>query len=158
MSDVERIANRQVVGNVGLFFVCYRLSRFGWNVMPTTRNARGVDILIYSQESSPKERRTKTIQVKTISKERDSVPLGKKSHSFADVVIVCRNIRPMPECFILKPEEVCRLAYKDRKSNYWLKPCAYAVEEFRENWNRIGSGHAELRDPPDDFEPDFGTI
>jgi hypothetical protein len=34
--------NNQVVGNVGLFYVCYRLSRLGWNVMPTARNARGV--------------------------------------------------------------------------------------------------------------------
>ena len=30
----------QVVGNVGLYYVCYKLSRLGWNVMPTARNAR----------------------------------------------------------------------------------------------------------------------
>jgi hypothetical protein len=27
--------NPQVVGNVGLYYVCYRLSLDGWNVMPT---------------------------------------------------------------------------------------------------------------------------
>lgn len=39
-------ANQQTVGNIGLFYVCYRLSRLGWNVMPTSRNARGVDIVL----------------------------------------------------------------------------------------------------------------
>jgi hypothetical protein len=35
------VLNQQTVGNIGLHYVCYRLSRFGWNVMPTTRNAKG---------------------------------------------------------------------------------------------------------------------
>jgi hypothetical protein len=34
---------RQVVSNVGLYFAAYRLSQKGWNVMPTSRNAQGVD-------------------------------------------------------------------------------------------------------------------
>src|SRR5688572_317518 len=48
----QPIANQQTVGNIGLFYVCYRLSRMGWNVMPTARNAKGIDILIYSQDAS----------------------------------------------------------------------------------------------------------
>ena len=43
--------NQQIVGNIGLYFVSYRLSRLGWNVMPTARNARGIDLLIYSQDA-----------------------------------------------------------------------------------------------------------
>src|SRR5438552_2041836 len=66
-------SQNQVVGNVGLFYVCYRLSRFGWNVMPTARNAKGIDILIYSQDAT----RTHTLQVKALSK-RNPVPLGGK--------------------------------------------------------------------------------
>lgn len=34
----------QITGNIGLFYACYELSRKGWNVMPTSRNARGIDI------------------------------------------------------------------------------------------------------------------
>ena len=56
------IANQQTVGNIGLYYVCYRLSRLGWNVMPT-RNAKGIDILIYSQDASC----TYTLQVKTLA-------------------------------------------------------------------------------------------
>jgi hypothetical protein len=48
----QPIANQQTVGNIGLFYVCYRLSRMGWNVMPTARNAKGIDILVYSQDAS----------------------------------------------------------------------------------------------------------
>ena len=80
--------NNQVVGNIGLFYVCYRLSRNGWNVMPTARNARGIDILIYSQDASQK----KTIQVKTLSKRRP-VPLSDNlDHLFGDFVVVCRHV------------------------------------------------------------------
>ena len=37
----------QVVGNIGMYYAAYRLSQQGWNVMPTSRNARGVDLLVY---------------------------------------------------------------------------------------------------------------
>ncbi len=33
--------NQQTVGNIGIFYVCYRRSRHGWNVSLTARNARG---------------------------------------------------------------------------------------------------------------------
>jgi len=40
----------QITGNIGLYYTCYRLSRLGWNVMPTSRNARGIDIIAYSTD------------------------------------------------------------------------------------------------------------
>ena len=132
--------SQQTIGNLGLYYVCYRLSRDGWNVMPTTRNARGVDILIYSQDAS----RTLTIQVKSLSR-RSPVPLGNKlDNLFANYVIICRNvIAEKPECFLLTPEEIRRLVHKGEKDgrvSFWLQPRQYEAEEFRENWARIGSG------------------
>lgn len=59
-----------MVANVGLYYVCYRLSLLGWNVMPTSRNARGVDIIAYSQDASSKI----AVQVKALSK-RAPVPV-----------------------------------------------------------------------------------
>ena len=41
------MASNHVVGNVGLYFAAYRLSQMGWNVMPTSRNARGIGLLAY---------------------------------------------------------------------------------------------------------------
>lgn len=59
----------QVAGNVGLYWTCYHLSRMGWNIMPTARNARGVDIIAYNRDCS----RMISIQVKTLSK-KNPVP------------------------------------------------------------------------------------
>jgi len=130
--------NNQVVGNVGLFFVCYRLSRLGWNVMPTARNARGVDVLIYSNDTSRKY----TVQVKALSK-RSPVPLGGNiDRLLGDFFVVCRKVNSdKPECFILTPAEVRDLAHKGEKNgktSYWLQPKQYETDNFRENWDRIG--------------------
>lgn len=45
-----RISN-QLIGNIGLYYVCYELSKRGWNALPTSRNTRGIDIVIYSQDA-----------------------------------------------------------------------------------------------------------
>jgi hypothetical protein len=132
--------SNQVVGNVGLFYVCYRLSRLGWNVMPTARNARGIDILIYSQDAT----RTSAIQVKALSR-RSPVPLGGKLDGLlGDFFIICRNVAlDAPECFILTPAEVRKLAHrgeKDTKISYWLQPKQYEEVQFHEKWDRIGKG------------------
>jgi len=52
MRNKDGALPEHAVGNVGLYYVCSRLSCLGWNVMPTARNARGVDSLIYSQDAS----------------------------------------------------------------------------------------------------------
>jgi hypothetical protein len=132
--------NNQVVGNVGLFYVCYRLSMRGWNVMPTARNARGVDIVIYSQDA----KRTHTVQVKALSK-RSPVPLGSSvERLFGDFFIICRKVSlERPECFVLTPDEVRLLAHKGEKNgvtSYWLQPKQYETDEFSDKWERIGHG------------------
>ena len=44
---------------------------------------------------------------------------------------------------MLTPGEVRRLAHraeKDGKVSFWLQPRDYGTDEFREKWERIGSG------------------
>ena len=60
-----------VVGNVGMYYACYKLSLLGWNVMPTARNAKGIDIVAYNQSG----KKMIGIQVKTLSR-KSAVPLG----------------------------------------------------------------------------------
>jgi hypothetical protein len=138
----------QTVGNVGLYYVCYRLSRLGWNVMPTARNARGVDVIAYSQDADA----TRAIQVKALSK-RAPVPLGGSLQGLmGDFLIVCRKVQTdTPECFILIPSEVRERAHtgvspKDGKKSYWLQPKDYEGDAFRESWDRIGVGGVSI--PP----------
>ena len=130
------------MGNVGLYFVCYKLSRLGWNVMPTARNARGIDLLIYSQDALRKY----TVQIKALSRS-NPVPLGGNLEKlFGDFFVICRNVATEPECFVLTPVEVSAAAHKGEKEgrvSYWLQPKAYALAEFREKWERIGKGSSE---------------
>jgi hypothetical protein len=137
---MEKIS-RQVIGNTGLYYVCYELSKRGWNVLPTSRNARGVDIVIYSQ----KARRKLTIQVKSLRK-RNPAPLGDNPENlFADYLIICRNVlEERPEVFIMRMEdvkkgEIIHEGIKNGKKSYWIQPKSY--EKFRDRWNIIGDGY-----------------
>ena len=128
----------QVVGNVGLYYVCYRLSLHGWNVMPTARNAKGVDILAYNEDGG-----AVTIQVKALSTAGPrgaGINLGEKlDNVFADYFVVCLNVVAQPKCFVLARDEVERLVKRDKtgKRAYWLSLKYYAKPEFRDNWDRI---------------------
>jgi hypothetical protein len=68
---LEPMAHQQVVGNIGMYYAAYRLSQMGWNVMPTSRNARGIDLLAYDAPAG----RYLGIQVKALAK-KPPVPLG----------------------------------------------------------------------------------
>jgi len=63
----------QVVGNIGLFYTCYELSRRGLNVVPTSRNTRGVDLLVGSEDFSHHV----SVQIKA-SKAKMPTRIGKK--------------------------------------------------------------------------------
>jgi hypothetical protein len=137
----------QVVGNAGMYFVAYRLSIEGWNVLPTSRNARGVDIVVYHQEAKT----TKTIQVKTLSN-RAPVPLGKQAeHLIADYIIVCVLTRPVPTCYVATTEEILQLEEiqkqlpNAKEKGLWAANSKPLWEDFsnrfKEKWQKIGKGN-----------------
>lgn len=130
--------NSQITGNVGLYFACYHLSLLGWNAMPTSRNAKGIDILAYNSDCT----HTISLQVKTLRK-RAPVPLGKSiDRLLGDFWIIVSNVENTPSVFIMKPKEIHDRAHrgeKDGNISYWLQPKSYEVEEFRDKWNRIGT-------------------
>lgn len=136
--------NPQIVGNLGLYFCCYKLSLLGWNVMPTARNARGVDIIAYNGDAS----RFRGIQVKSLSKP-SPVPLGPSlDKCMGDFwVIISRVASLTPSVFIMTPEEVKALAYRGEKNgkvSYWLQPNAYDQPRFAGAWDRIGHGGLDV--------------
>jgi len=126
----------QIVGNTGLYYVSYQLSKFGWNVMPTTRNAKGIDIVAYNQDAS----RYIGIQVKSLSA-RAPVPLGTSLEKImGDFWIVVNNLSGDPNCYILLPDEVKQLAYrgeKEERVSYWLQPNVYDKEDYKDAWHRL---------------------
>ncbi|MFQ5713351.1 MAG: hypothetical protein ACE5GU_04910 [Candidatus Scalinduaceae bacterium] len=130
--------NTQITGNIGLYYVCYKLSLMGWNTMPTARNARGVDIIAYNSDCS----KLISLQVKTLSK-RNPVPLGNTLNKImGDFWVIVNNVTKEAKSFILYPNEIKRLAHKGEKNgkiSYWLQPNSYDIEKFAEAWDRIGN-------------------
>jgi hypothetical protein len=132
--------HNQLVGNIGLYAVCYQLSRRGWNVMPTSRNARGIDILAYDQDGGRKI----SIQVKALA---NATPVGLGTdpslrNLIADYFIIARSVKgDTPEYFIAKTDEVTPLVYirhKKGKTSCWLQPKDY--NQFEDKWETIGKG------------------
>jgi len=111
----------------------------GWNVMPTARNARGVDIIAYSRDAT----RFVGIQVKALSK-RSPVPLGTTLDKvMGDFWIIVNQVATTPSAYILLPTEVLERAHRGEKEgrvSYWLQPRDYEQESFLEAWDRIGHG------------------
>jgi hypothetical protein len=139
--DIVNIS-KQLLTNIGLYYICYELSKRGWNTLPTSRNARGIDIVIYSQDAVRKH----TIRVKSLSK-RYPVPLGNKLDIlFADYLVICRNVLKHPEIFIVKIADIVKSIHKVEKnghSSYWLELKDY--ERFKDNWDTIGKGFGAIK-------------
>ena len=104
----------QLTGNAGLYYTCYHLSLLGWNVMPTACNARGVDIIAYSQDVT----RKLAIQVKALNK-RNPVPLGTSLEKvMGDFWVVVNKVTSSaPSAFIMLPTEVKELAHRPECSS-----------------------------------------
>lgn len=132
-----------IIGNAGLYYCSYRLSLLGWNAMPTSRNAKGIDVLAYNTKAS----KIIGIQVKSLSK-RAPVPLGKSIENvIGDFWVIVNNLAENPRFYILLPEEIKSLAHrgeKDSRISYWLQPREYEKSGYLEAWSRIGFGHATL--------------
>jgi hypothetical protein len=129
----------QVTGNAGLYYVCYRLSLLGWNVMPTARNARGIDVIAYNASGE----HYMGVQVKALSV-RNPVPLGADlERLMGDWWVVVSNVITTPVAYVLRPADVKKGAHrgeKDGRVSYWLQPPAYDRPEYREAWHQIGRG------------------
>jgi|ERR1043165_728087 hypothetical protein len=130
--------NPQITANVGLYYCCHRLSLLGWNVMPTARNARGIDIIAYDQTGS----KFIGVQVKALSK-RNPVPFGTSLEKImGDFWIIVNNLATAPAAFILLPSEIKERAHRgevDGHVSFWLQPNAYDQPCFREAWGRLPS-------------------
>ncbi|MAU51982.1 MAG: hypothetical protein CMN17_06295 [Roseovarius sp.] len=127
----------QMTGNAGLFHIAWELTRRGWNVMPTVRNARGADLYAAPVDD---EEAVIPIQSKALSK-RAAVPLGTDLDRLRSRwwIITLGANSDDPVCFVLTLDEVKALATQDKGGAraYWLEAKHYDVPEFREAWHRL---------------------
>lgn len=129
----------QLTGNSGMYHVARELSRRGWHVMPTVRNARGADLYAASEDES----RVLPIQSKALSK-RAAVPLGSSLDRLCShwwVITVNAN-SDCPSCYVMKLDEVKASAGRNVNAagtvSYWLEPKAFMLPEYLEAWDRLG--------------------
>lgn len=132
-----------MVGNAGLNFVAWQLSRRGWHVLPTIRNARGSDLYVTNGDETV----FFGLQSKALSR-RSAVPLGKDGDALRSDwwVITINACTASPTCFILRKEEVKALAVVDKNGagGRWLDPRAYDRDEYRDAWDRLSDLNATL--------------
>jgi hypothetical protein len=127
----------QFTGNAGLSYVAWQLSRRGWHVTPTIRNARGSDMLVTDADEVVKF----GVQSKALSR-RQAVPLGRGIDDLRSEwwVITINANSDAPTCFIMRKEEVQARASQDKGGQraFWLEPRDYDSDEYRNAWDRIG--------------------
>jgi hypothetical protein len=108
--------------------------------MPTSRNARGIDIVAYGSDGS----HFVGMQVKALSK-RNPVPIGTTTDKIlGDFWVIVNNVLHEPCAFIMLPSEVkggVHQGEKDGRVSYWLQPASYEKAQYREAWDRIGYGN-----------------
>lgn len=134
-----------MTGNAGLNYASWQLSRRGWHVMPTIRNARGSDLIVTDGDETV----FFGVQSKALGK-RQAVPLGRNLEGLRSDwwVITMHANSDRPVCFVMRSEEVRQLATQDKNGGaYWLEPRAFDQDEFREAWDRIALASAK-RTPP----------
>lgn len=124
--------NNQVTGNVGMYYACYQLSRLGLNVLPTSRNAKGADIVAYTSDQS----RLLTFQVKTMSK-LSNISVGKSlDHVRSDWWIIVTNAYDVPSAYIMTPAEL-KQTVKLYDGTYWAQGAQLHSDVTHNAWDRI---------------------
>jgi hypothetical protein len=79
----------------------------GWNVMPTSRNARNIDIIACNTDGS----RFIRVQFKALSK-RNPVPIGTSVDKImGDFWIILNNVAQEPCASVMEPAEVKEKAH-----------------------------------------------
>lgn len=96
--------NKQIIGNIGLYYSAFKLSTLGFNVMVTSRNAKGADLIAVSEN----EKKFIGIQVKTNSSEMDIRLTSNFSHPTVDYWIIIYNVFNNPNSFIIPAEDILK--------------------------------------------------
>lgn len=143
---------KQITGNIGLYHVACELSRAGWNVMPTARNARGADIYAASED----ERIIHPIQIKAHSAKPADTQMGLHPERLVTPwwVFVAHARSPTDICcYVVTLDEVRKLIRRDPGSRtekpehecvFWFDRRFYTPGSDREltrcknAWHRLG--------------------
>ena len=125
--------SKQAVGNAGLFFCSYKLATKGWNVLITSRNAQGPDMIIYSNDGKISH----TIQVKSSGLPNRTTNVGQKPQNFllSEFAILCSNLKSnSPVIHIAKTTD---FILHPSKGGHYIKP--KEITKFKNNFKVLGT-------------------
>lgn len=137
------VKSTQVTGNAASHSAAWQLSRRGWNVMLTARNAKGSDLFC----ANDNETVFFGVQSKGLTK-RDPVGLGTNLANLRSEwwIITINAKTDAPVCFIMTLQEVKELCVQSDPAksrtgtaSIWLAPSAYDRPQFREAWHRFAT-------------------
>lgn len=149
--------DKQITGNIGVFHVARELSRVGWNVILSVRNARGADMFAVSED----EHTVHPIQVKSHAAKPLDTSLGLQPAKLVTPwwVFVTSARCPEPVCYVMKLEEVrsgmrpdpgTRSGKAELERVFWLDRRYYTPGSDREMidarnaWNRLGPARTTI--------------
>jgi len=138
------VKSSQATGNAAMHYAAWQLSRKGWNVMPTARNAKGSDLFCANDDESVMF----GVQSKGLSK-RTPLPCGTNLDNLrSDWWIITINAKSeAPICYILSLDEIKEHCVQSDPAKskggtgaYWLSPRMYDQPQYREAWHRLEGG------------------
>ncbi len=124
--------DRGITSNMGMYYVCYKLSGLGFYA---TIKKRSPNIVVCKNEANSRE---VVIRVRS-SSEQYAISL---EDNLEDIqgdfwIIVTLLNHSEPQTYILSSDEVKKGASQDGDGRNWLEPEDYVMEKFKERWRRI---------------------
>jgi hypothetical protein len=146
------IMKGQLTGMRGVYLVAAELSRRGFIASPTSRSARGADVLVTDQAC----RQAYSVQVKTNADDPSFWLVGQHVPVSDTPVYVLVNLRSkkiglQPEFFVIPSHIVKeRLVHSKSPQSNWYsifkkdgKKGEKGIEDFKDKWDVFGDPHAE---------------
>ena len=136
---------RQRSGLRGVYLVAAELSRLGYSVAPTARNAAGADLLVFDRETA----RAASIEVKTNAKRANFWLVGdpakarcSPSHFYAFLNISTpRGGGEVHEYYLVPSEVVARETSVDpaKTGSIWYSFTLKSAEPYHNAWSQLHS-------------------
>ena len=131
----------------GVYLCAAELSRRGFIVTPTSRNAQGIDLLIANNIGT----KTYSIQVKTNATTFNFWLLGEKNQTLksASLFYIFVNLRKknveyyiVPSAYVVKNIQVSKsISKKTNKKSMWYVFKLNDAKKFENKWNTFGNSN-----------------
>lgn len=136
----------QITGMQGVYLVAAELAKRGFVVSPTSRSARGADLLVTDQSC----RKAFSVQVKTNAVTFSNWLLSKEAKELRSathiyVLVNLRNGRSKAEFFVVPSRVVAERMRRhvNRTGTVWHVVDLESVETYRERWPVFGRAGAQ---------------